>query len=210
LCCWWGGVVGPLNSPVLTATDLACRLVPVFNELKAAVSVIGAMQNAIVGLQACVLGLTTAMAEIKPSLAETRETLRIVEEWAIGWANNHPYGDVVQSSARPNLKYGPGVGAMGGYDQQYVPGVSALGGCVQDYAPGVKCESNCVPRGNIVYGFNEQYWQGFNPVVGSAMVQVGTSVPSAFVAISPGAMAGAVSGQMPAEMTKGDLEGMLK
>jgi len=55
-----------------------------------------------------VSGLTTATAEIKSSLAETRETLRIVDEWTIGWAKNHLYGDVVQSSARPNLNYGPG------------------------------------------------------------------------------------------------------
>jgi len=41
---------GPLSSPVLTTTDLACRLVPVINKLKAAVIVSGAMQTAIAGL----------------------------------------------------------------------------------------------------------------------------------------------------------------
>jgi len=61
-----------------------------------------------------------------------------------------------------------------------------------------------------MYGFDQQYWQGFNPVVGHAVVQLGTSVPSAFESISPGTMAGAVSGRMTVEMTKMDLEGMLK
>jgi len=92
-----GGSVGPVGPAVavtavntLTASELALKVIPAINALKAlvvgltaSVSVLPGLEAAIVGLKAGQLELAKKVGELTGKLTETRASLKVLEYWAV-------------------------------------------------------------------------------------------------------------------------------
>jgi len=124
-----GGGLGPVDPVVtltavnaLTASELALKVIPAINALKAlvvglttSVSVLPVLEAAIVDLKAGQLELAKKVGELTGKLTETRASVKVLDDWTIATEFAQLSRGVVGSSCqalRPNSATPQGVGSL--------------------------------------------------------------------------------------------------